>query len=163
MPAGKTGRLTSGGEGPDALPVPVPVPVAPGRPPVQVLMPVSTPAGVDEQPGEMVGYGAIPAGSAREVAADATLRRLVFDPRSGALLDCGSTVYRPPVALADHVRARDDGRIEWITPTGHSYTSEPFDHRLDDDPFPIPPGPQRSPPPPSPPVEAATEEGPPPF
>jgi hypothetical protein len=71
------------------------------------------------------------------------------------------------------VRAHDDGRIEWITPTGHSYTSEPFDYRLDDDPFPIPPGPQRSPPPPSPPprsppppsppVEATTEEGPPPF
>ena len=44
---------------------------------------------------------------AREIAATATWRRLLFDPASGALLDHGRTTYTPPVALADFVKARD--------------------------------------------------------
>jgi hypothetical protein len=137
-------------------------------------------------------HGPITADQAREIAADATLRRLVYDPLSGTVLDYGRTTYRPPAGLADFVRARDvhcrgpicrrraldshldhitpyphgptnhtniqgccghehrmkhapgwavralpDGRIQWITPTGHRYHSEPYDSRPDAD---LPPG-----------------------
>jgi hypothetical protein len=163
-----------------------PQPVNPGKPLVQVLMPFSTLIGKDDQPCELIGYGAIPADLAREIAADATLKRLVYDELSGTVLDYGRTTYRPPAGLADHVRARDvhcrspicrrraldahldhiepypkgptndknlhgccghdhqmkhapgwavralpDGRIQWITPTGHRYHSYPYDYRTD--------------------------------
>jgi HNH endonuclease len=130
------------------------------------------------------------------------LKRLVYDPLSGALLDHGRTTYRPPAALADFVRARDvycrspicrrraidaeldhivpypngptsadnmagycphdhhmkhapgwqvrahdDGGIEWITPTGHSYLDRPYDYRPDQ-PDPLPPPNAGEPPPP---------------
>ncbi|MHA6622019.1 HNH endonuclease signature motif containing protein [Pseudonocardia sp. DLS-67] len=189
--------------------VPAPRPVNPGKPLVQVLMPFTTLLGLDEQACELAGHGPIPAGLAREIAADATLKRLIYDPLSGALLDHGRTSYRPPAALADFVRARDqhcrgplcrrraidsdldhiipypkgptgdknlmagcghdhhakhapgwrvrtrpDGRIEWITPTGHRYRSDPHDYRPD----PAPPA--TDPPlPPEPPVRAAQRQG----
>jgi len=81
--------------------------VAPGKPLVQILMPYSTLTGADDQPCELVGYGPLPADAAREIAADAVWKRLLTDPATGALLDYGRTTYRPPAALADHVRARD--------------------------------------------------------
>jgi hypothetical protein len=31
------------------------------------------------------------------------------------------------------VRALPDGRIQWITPTGHRYHSYPYDYRTDDE------------------------------
>ena len=74
---------------------------------VHVTVPLTSLAGHDDEPGELAGYGPIPAALAREVAADATWRRLVTDPLSGAVLDLGTTRYRPPAALADFVRARD--------------------------------------------------------
>ena len=67
----------------------------------------STLIGADDQPAELVGHGPIPAGLAREIAADAVWRRLVTDPLSGTVLDYGRTTYHPPAALADHVRVRD--------------------------------------------------------
>jgi hypothetical protein len=128
---------------------------------------------------------------AREIAADAVLKRLVYDPLSGTVLDYGRRTYRPPAGLAEFVRARDaycrgpicrrraldghldhitpyphgptnhtnlhgccghehrmkhapgwtvralpDGRIQWITPTGHRYHSHPHDYRADHDPTP---------------------------
>jgi hypothetical protein len=81
----------------------------PGRAPaVQVTVAASTLLGLDEQPGELAGYGPIPPALARAIAADATgtWRRLVTDEQ-GRLRDYGRTTYRPPAALADHVRARD--------------------------------------------------------
>jgi hypothetical protein len=63
--------------------------------------------GLDEQAGVLAGYGPIPAQVARELAGDATWRRLLTDPISGQLLDLGRTTYRPSAALADFVRARD--------------------------------------------------------
>ncbi|TQM14765.1 uncharacterized protein DUF222 [Pseudonocardia kunmingensis] len=167
----------------------LPRPVTPTKPLVQVLVPLSTLAGLDDQPCELVGHGPIPAQLAREIAVDANLRRLVYDPLSGTVLDYGRTTYRPPAGLADFVRARDvycrspicrrrvldshlehvvpfpqgptneknldglcghdhvmkhapgwavralpDGRIQWITPTGHRYCSHPYDYRPDPDP-----------------------------
>jgi hypothetical protein len=74
---------------------------------VHVTMPLTTLIGLDDLPGELAGYGPIPAQLAREFAADATLRRLVTDPLSGTVLDVGTAKYRPPARLAEFVRARD--------------------------------------------------------
>jgi hypothetical protein len=74
---------------------------------VQVTLPATMLMGLDEQAGELAGYGPIPASVARMLAGDATWRRLLTDPVSGVLLDYGRTTYRPPAALADFVRARD--------------------------------------------------------
>jgi Domain of unknown function (DUF222) len=74
---------------------------------VQVTVPITTLLGLDDAPAELAGYGPIPAAMAREIAADATWRRLLTDPASGALLDYGATTYRPPASLAGHVQTRD--------------------------------------------------------
>jgi hypothetical protein len=80
-----------------------------GGPAVQVVLAATTGLGVDDQPGELAGYGPIPASLARELAGDpeSTWRRILTDPATGALIDVGRTTYRPPAALADHVRTRD--------------------------------------------------------
>ncbi|HEX2132112.1 MAG TPA: DUF222 domain-containing protein, partial [Actinophytocola sp.] len=182
--AGAAGDAGGAGTGSGLLPRPV----NPGKPLVQVLMPFTTLLGLDQQPCELVGHGPIPAELAREIAADANLKRLVYDPLTGTVLDHGRTTYRPPAGLADHVRARDvycrgpicrrrvldghldhivpfpdgptneqnlhgccghdhrmkhapgwsvralpDGRIQWITPTGHRYHSHPHDYRDEPD------------------------------
>jgi hypothetical protein len=76
---------------------------------VQVTVPADTLLGTSEQPGELAGYGTIPAALARRIAEDprATWHRLLTDPADGSLLDYGRTTYRPPVGLDDHIRARD--------------------------------------------------------
>jgi hypothetical protein len=76
---------------------------------VQVTVPASTLLGTSDQPGELAGYGSIPAALARRIAEDprATWHRLLTDPVDGGLLDYGRTTYRPPANLNDHVRARD--------------------------------------------------------
>lgn len=168
-------------------------------------MAYTTLTGADDQPCELVGYGAIPADLAREIAADAVWKRLVTDPLSGALLDHGRSTYRPPAALSEFVRARDvycrfppcrcraidteldhtiafgtaggdtaetnlyggcglhhhlkhdaagwtvtqepNGRITWTTPTGHRYSSDPYDYRPGTDPVDDPgPADDRGPP-----------------
>ena len=86
---------------------PNPPPVRVRSPTVHVTVPLTILMGLDEQPGELRGYGPIPAGLARDIAADGTWRRLLTDPESGTLLDHGRATYRPPTALADHIRARD--------------------------------------------------------
>jgi Domain of unknown function (DUF222)/HNH endonuclease len=78
---------------------------------VDVTVPAVTLAG-GTQPGELAGYGPIDADTARLLAAggfsrDTTWRRLLTDPVSGAVLDVGRRRYRPPAALAEHVRVRD--------------------------------------------------------
>jgi hypothetical protein len=79
----------------------------PGKPLVSVVVPITMLLGLDDQPGELVGFGPIPAKLAREIAAQGTWRRLLTDPVSGTLLDYGRTTYTPPAGLADFVRARD--------------------------------------------------------
>jgi hypothetical protein len=65
--------------------------------------------GLDDRPAELTGYGPITAAAARALAADtdATWRRVLTDPVSGAVLDVGHRRYRPPAAMAEHVRNRD--------------------------------------------------------
>src|SRR5829696_1943978 len=78
-------------------------------PHIQVTVAATTLLGVDDHPGELAGYGPIPAAAARRVAADpdATWHRLLTDPVTGTLLDYGTTVYRPPPVLDRYVVARD--------------------------------------------------------
>ncbi len=77
------------------------------RPVVQVTVAVTTLLGLDDAPAELAGYGPIPASVARRIAQDGVWRRLLTDPASGALLDYGTTLYRPPQHLVDHVITRD--------------------------------------------------------
>jgi hypothetical protein len=94
-----TGRL--GGDG-------LTLPAAQGRRPhIQVTVPLSTLIGIDDHPGELTGYGPIPASVARRIAADGVWRRLLTDPATGRLLDYGITRYTPPQDLRDVVIARD--------------------------------------------------------
>jgi len=59
-------------------------------------------------PASWLATAPITAEQARQLAAHAgTWHRLVTDPLSGALLDYGTTRYRPPPHLAEYVRARD--------------------------------------------------------
>lgn len=75
------------------------------RPHVQVTVPAGTLLGLSDAPGELAGYGPIDADTARRLAADGTWRRILTDPRSGALLDYGRTTYHPPADLREHVLA----------------------------------------------------------
>ena len=168
----------------------LPTPVAPTKPLVQVVIPLTTLTGADDSPVELTGYGPLPPAMARALAADGVWKRLITDPLSGALLDHGRHTYRPPAALAEFLRARDrhcrvpicrrraldsqldhtigyhthhgttdqqnlynaclchhrmkdapgwsvtqhsDGRLTWTTPTGHRYSSRPFDYRPEPD------------------------------
>ncbi len=77
------------------------------RPAIQVTVPFSTLIGIDEHPGELTGYGPIPASIARRIAADGVWRRLLTDPTTGQLLDYGTTTYQPPQDLRDKIIARD--------------------------------------------------------
>jgi hypothetical protein len=77
------------------------------RPHIQVTVAASTLLGLDDQPGELAGYGPITAQVARRIAAEGTWRRLLTDPATGGLLDYGTTVYEPPQNLTDHIITRD--------------------------------------------------------
>ncbi len=77
------------------------------RPHISVTVDLPTLLGLADKPGELAGYGPIPASVARALAADGDWRRMVTDPLTGALLDYGRSTYTPPAALADFVIARD--------------------------------------------------------
>ena len=100
-----------------------------GRPAaVQVTVALTTLAGADHEPADLDGYGPIPAHAARTIAADATLRRLLTDPRDGRLLEYGRTTYTPPQALKDFVIARDRTcRFPTVTTPARSCD---IDHRI---------------------------------
>jgi hypothetical protein len=102
-------------------------PVSSGKPLMQVIVPVSTLAGVNDEPAEIPGWGVIPADAVRRIAADATWQRILTDPVSGAVLDVGRTRYRPPTALADYVKVRD--RVCVFPPCRKSAQKCDVDHR----------------------------------
>jgi hypothetical protein len=83
------------------------LPPRPPGPAINVTVALSTLAAIDDQHAELNG-DVIPASLAGQLAAssDATWRRIVTDDL-GELIDYGRTTYRPPVALHDHVVARD--------------------------------------------------------
>lgn len=83
--------------------------VRPHRRPITVNVTVDLPTlmGLAENPGQLAGYGAIPASLARSLAADGKWRRFITDPTTGALLDFGRESYEPPQPLVDFLLARD--------------------------------------------------------
>ena len=110
-PSGRRNLPTPGGRslpGSRGRSLPELAPVAPTiQPTAQFVSPFSaTPVQVAEV---RIGTrsAAVPAMTAWALAAGGTWRRLVTDPASGTVLDVGRTRYRPPVGLADLVRARD--------------------------------------------------------
>lgn len=74
---------------------------------IQVTVAATTLLGLDDLPGELAGYGPIPADMARQLAADGTWRRLLTDPVTGTLVDRGTTTYEPGADLTAFVIARD--------------------------------------------------------
>jgi hypothetical protein len=75
---------------------------------VNVTIPITSLAGLSDEPGVLNGFGAIPADTARRLAGgDARWRHVLTCRTTGALLDVGTLSYRPPAALARHVRLRD--------------------------------------------------------
>jgi Domain of unknown function (DUF222) len=98
-----------------------------GRPAqINVTVAATTLLGLDDQPAELDGFGPITAHAARAIAADATWRRLLTDPASGALLDYGTVIYQPPQTLRDHIIARDR-TCRWPTCSWPA-TSSQLDH-----------------------------------
>ena len=83
--------------------------VTPHRRPISVNVTIDLPTllGLAENPGQLAGYGAIPASVARELAADGKWKRFITDPQTGNLLDYGRRSYEPPQALIDFLIARD--------------------------------------------------------
>jgi len=83
--------------------------VTPHRRPISVNVTIDLPTllGFAENPGQLAGYGAIPASVARELAADGKWKRFITDPQTGNLLDYGRQSYEPPQALIDFLIARD--------------------------------------------------------
>ncbi|AYY12324.1 HNH endonuclease [Actinobacteria bacterium YIM 96077] len=95
---------------------------------VNVTVPWSTLLGLDEQPGELDGYGPIDADTARRLAAAGVWRWIGTDPAGGWALDYGRTRYTPPQDLVDYVLLRDR---ECRMPGCHqpAYRCE-IDHRI---------------------------------
>jgi hypothetical protein len=86
----------------------------PGCPPptrvnatVFLTLDLSTLLGLTDHPGELHGYGPLPAPLARILAADNAWYRLIHDPRTGAPLDIGTLKRKPSAGLVRWVRARD--------------------------------------------------------
>ena len=80
-----------------------------GRKPVTINVTIDLPTllNMAEHPGQLSGYGPIPASLARELAADGNWKRFITDPTSGELLDIGRKSYRPSQHLVDFLIARD--------------------------------------------------------
>ena len=83
--------------------------VAPQRRPLTVNVTIDLPTllGLAENPGQLAGYGPIPASVARELASDAKWKRFITEPQTGNLLDFGRESYEPPQQLKDFLIARD--------------------------------------------------------
>jgi hypothetical protein len=90
----------------DAAASPQPGPQSP-RTRVLVTVPLSTLIGLDDLPAALEGYGPVDAVQARALALGGVWQRIVTDDVSGTVLDVGRSTYRPPTALAEHVRYRD--------------------------------------------------------
>lgn len=77
------------------------------HPHLDVTASVTTLLGLDEQPGELAGYGPIPATMARQIAARATWEPLLVDGRNGTMLARSGRCYRPAPVLEGDVVRRD--------------------------------------------------------
>jgi hypothetical protein len=107
-------------------------PAAPGIV-LQVLVPLPTLLGLREDTAELVGYGDIPAGMAREMAGDAAWELWIHDELNGHLLDQGKHSYPPNAPLGRYITNRDrycrfPGCPRPAASCDKDHT-EPFDHR----------------------------------
>jgi hypothetical protein len=75
---------------------------------VVVVVPIQSLMGIDEAPGQLLGYGPIPVAVIRAVAAapDSVWRRMLTDP-AGNLVDLSTASYRPGKVLDLAVTIRD--------------------------------------------------------
>jgi hypothetical protein len=78
-------------------------------PRTELLVTIDLPTllGLTRNPAELAGYGPITAETARSLAGDATLRRLVTDPLTHHTVYLGRRSYRPSEALRRFIEARD--------------------------------------------------------
>jgi hypothetical protein len=75
---------------------------------VHLTLPATTAIGLDDQPGEIDGIGAIPAQAARELLAEASRWRWIrTNPETGHLDDLTYARYRPPKILKEFIQVRD--------------------------------------------------------
>jgi hypothetical protein len=83
--------------------------IAAHRRPITISVTIDLPTllGLRENPGQLAGYGAIPASVARALASDGKWKRFITDPETGVLLDYGRQTYEPPQGLIDFLIARD--------------------------------------------------------
>lgn len=76
-----------------------------GRGEALLRLDLTTYLGVNDHPGELVGYGPIDADTARRIANDCNLRRLITDPLTGDCIDLGLKAYKPSAPLERIVEA----------------------------------------------------------
>jgi hypothetical protein len=102
----------------------------PGAPSAQILVTIdlTTLLGLTNNPAELSGYGPITAETARRIAADATLRRLITDPLTGRPIDLGRK-YKPSKLVRDLVQATQP-RCSMVGCSRPAYQCE-LDHRLE--------------------------------
>ncbi len=74
---------------------------------LDIVIDLATLIGLRDGSAELIGVGAITAEAARELLADATMRRLVSDPVTGHQLDYGRRVYAVPQRLRAFIASRD--------------------------------------------------------
>jgi hypothetical protein len=74
---------------------------------VNVTIDLPTLLGLKENPGQLAGYGVLPAQVVRALASEGKWRRFITDPSTGTLLDYGRDSYQPPQDLVDYLIARD--------------------------------------------------------
>ncbi len=75
---------------------------------IHVTIPVTSLAGLSEEPASAEGFWALPAEVARRLAAgDSRWRYVLTAPDTGSVLDVGRASYRPPPFLSRFVRLRD--------------------------------------------------------
>jgi hypothetical protein len=72
-----------------------------------ISLDLTTYLGLNDHPGELSGYGPITAETARQIADDAALRRLITDPLTGRGLDLGRKQYEPTAPLRRFIETRD--------------------------------------------------------
>lgn len=74
-----------------------------------VIVPLSSLLGLTSEPGELVGWGYLPADLTRDLAvrAGSVWARLITDPRTGQALELSTPCYRPTAAMARFITARD--------------------------------------------------------
>jgi hypothetical protein len=82
-----------------------PRPTTPARGTALVGIDLATLLGLNEHPGELAGYGPITADTARALASESMLRRMITDPITGQAIDLAQNGYRPTAALRRLIQA----------------------------------------------------------